>query len=217
MLFERRLRDGIHAGQIVLAFRRWQRRQVVPGHRYRTGLDLIEVDAVDLIEPDAIDAAQVRAAGYASLEELLGDLRGDANLPLYQIRFRRIDAADHRDELAATANMTADQLAGLAAKLARMDRSSARGPWTTAVLTQIADLPGTVSTVLADAMGWPRQDFKQHVRRLKELGLTLSLQVGYRISPRGEAYLRYVRGGHYPQPNSPRSGNHADNPGGALS
>ena len=30
--------------------------------------------------------------------------------------------------------------------------------------------------------------FKRNVRKLKELGLTESLEVGYRLSPRGEAY-----------------------------
>jgi hypothetical protein len=74
-----------------------------------------------------------------------------------------------------------------------MDRSSGRGPWTGTVLALIADRPGTVSTVLAEDMGWERQDFKQHVRRLKELGLTLSLDVGYRLSPRGQWYLNYLR------------------------
>jgi len=34
---------------------------------------------------------------------------------------------------------------------------------------------------------------KLHVRRLKELGLTLSLDVGYRLSPRAQAYLNYQR------------------------
>jgi hypothetical protein len=38
-----------------------------------------------------------------------------------------------------------------------------------------------------------RQDFKLHVRRLKELGLTLCLDVGYRLSPRGGSYLNYPR------------------------
>jgi len=61
------------------------------------------------------------------------------------------------------------------------------------VLALIADRPGIVSTVLAEALGWERQDLKQHVRRLKELGLTLSLDVGYRLSPRGESYLNYLR------------------------
>ena len=73
-----------------------------------------------------------------------------------------------------------------------MDSSSSRGPWTGAVLALIADRPGAVSTVLAEAMGWERQDFKLHVRRLKGLGLTLSLDVGYRLSPRGESYLRHL-------------------------
>jgi len=73
-----------------------------------------------------------------------------------------------------------------------MDSSSSRGPWAGAVLALIADRPGVVSTVLAEAMGWERQDFKLHVRRLKELGLTLSLDVGYRLSPRGESYLKYL-------------------------
>jgi hypothetical protein len=50
-----------------------------------------------------------------------------------------------------------------------------------------------VSTVLAEAMGWERQDFKLHVRRLKELGLTLSLDIGYQLSPRGESYLSHLR------------------------
>jgi hypothetical protein len=40
------------------------------------------------------------------------------------------------------------------------------------VLGLIAGRPGIVSTVLAEAIGWERQDFKLHVRRVKELGLT---------------------------------------------
>ena len=59
------------------------------------------------------------------------------------------------------------------------------------MLALTADRPGIVSTVLAEAMGWERQDFKLRVRRLKELGLTLSLDVGYRLSPRGKSYLNY--------------------------
>jgi hypothetical protein len=192
--FEQRLRDGIHSGEIVLAFRRWKRSQVVPGHRYRTGIDMAEVESVDVVEPSSVDAAQAREAGYASVGELLADLRGDPALPVYRIRLRRVDGPDPRDELARTARLTEADVAAITARLARMDRSSGRGPWTGAVLALIADRPAVVSTVLAEAMGWERQDFKLHVRRLKELGLTLSLDVGYRLSPRGESYLRSIRG-----------------------
>jgi hypothetical protein len=167
----------------------------VPGRRYRTGLDMVEVESVDVVEPSSVDAAQAREAGYASTGELLADLRGDPALPVYRIRLRRIDGPDPRDELAHRASLTEAEAAAISASLARMDRSGTRGPWTGAVLALIADRPGTASTVLAEAMGWERQDFKLHVRRLKDLGLTLSLDVGYRLSPRGESYLNCLRTG----------------------
>jgi hypothetical protein len=191
--FEQRLRDGIHSGEVVLAFRRWKRSQVVPGHRYRTGFDMVEVESVDVVEPSSVDASQAREAGYASVGELLADLRGDPALPIYRLRLRRIDAPDPRDELAHAARLTEADVAAITAALARMDRSSSRGPWTGAVLALIADRPGIVSMVLAETMGWERQDFKLQVRRLKQLGLTLSLDVGYRLSPRGESYLSYLQ------------------------
>jgi len=146
-----------------------------------------------MVEPSSVDAAQAREAGYGSVGELLGDLQGDPALPVYRIRLRRIDEPDPRDELARTAFLTEADVAAITARLARMDRASSRGPWTGAVLALIADQPGVVSTVLAEAISWERQDFKLHVRRLKELGLTLSLDVGYRLSPRGESYLNHLR------------------------
>ncbi len=71
-----------------------------------------------------------------------------------------------------------------------MDKASKRGPWTRDVLELISRQPAVVSTTLAAGLDWERADFKLHVRRLKELGLTISLDVGYRISPRGAAYLK---------------------------
>jgi hypothetical protein len=46
-----------------------------------------------------------------------------------------------------------------------------------------------VSGELAEQVGSERAPFKRRVRQLKELGLTESLEVGYRLSPRGERYL----------------------------
>src|SRR5262249_59505266 len=97
---EQGLRDGIPSGTVVLAFRRWKRSQVVPGRRYRTGIDMVEVESVDVVEPSSVDAAQAREAGYASVGELLADLRGDPALPVYRIRLRRLDAPDPKDGLA---------------------------------------------------------------------------------------------------------------------
>jgi len=125
--FEQRLRDGIHSGGTVLAFRRWKRSQVVPGRRYRTGTDMVEVETVDVVEPSSVDAAQARQAGYASVGELLDDLRGDPALPVYRIRLRRIEEPDPRDELARAASLTEADVAAIAARLARSHGLGAAG------------------------------------------------------------------------------------------
>jgi biotin operon repressor len=190
MLFEQRLRDGLHDGTITVAYRRWRRSQVLAGHRYRTGRDLVRVEAVDRVEVADIDAAAARDAGYGAVPDLLRDLRGGPEVPLYRIRFRRLDERDPRDELAAAAALTRGDVTAVAARLDRMDAASRRGPWTAEVLSLIAARPATSSVELASVLDWERQDLKRHIRRLKELGLTISLEVGYRLSPRGEAYLR---------------------------
>ena len=45
--------------------------------------------------------------------------------------------------------------------------------------------------VLAAQVDCERPAFKRRIRQLKELGLTQSLEVGYRLSPRGEQVLRH--------------------------
>ena len=197
MQFEPRLRTGIHDGSITVAFRRWRRVQVVAGRQYRTGLGMAEVEAVRVIAPDDITPALAQDAGFAGVAAALADLRGDPELPLYCVRFRPLDGPDPRDELAATAVLSEGEAAAVAAKLARMDSASKRGPWTSEFLALIANRPAVSSALLAPEIGWDRADFKLHMRRLKALGLTISLDVGYRISPRGMAYVasRAGRGG----------------------
>jgi hypothetical protein len=200
MQFEPRLRSGLHAGTITLAFRRWRRPQVVAGHQYRTGLGMVLAETVDIVAPADITPAQARDAGFPSVDSLVSDLRGDPALPLYRIRFRPLDVPDPRDELAERATLTAADAAAIATRLARMDAASKRGAWTRDVLEQIARQPGVVSTILAAELDWERADFKLHVRRLKELGLTISLDVGYRVSPRGAAYLARIPDRDEPRP-----------------
>jgi hypothetical protein len=190
MLFEPRLRQGLADGSITLAFRRWRRAQVVTGHHYRTGPGggMVAAEAVEVVAPDAITPGQARAAGYADVAALKADLRGDPALPLYMITFRWLDEPDPRDELAAQAALTDADAEAISRRLARMDSASRHGPWTAAFLAQIAERPAVSSEFLAQTLGWDRPEFKIHVRRLKALGLTISLDVGYRLSPRGQAY-----------------------------
>lgn len=93
-----------------------------------------------------------------------------------------------RHALAADANLTATEVAALSDTLAGFDRRSPAGPWTHDVLLLIRDHPRT----LADRLRGDLEllAFKRRVRRLKELGLTRSLEVGYELSPRGAECLR---------------------------
>ena len=78
-------------------------------------------------------------------------------------------------------------------RLANMDARSTQGPWTIATLKLIAEHPGKRATLLAESVGMETKRFKTNVRKLKELGLTESLQVGYRLSARGKVVLKQRR------------------------
>jgi hypothetical protein len=187
VLFERRLQVGLIDGSIRLAFRRWRRAQVVAGRRYRSPIGLIQVERVSVIDGD-VPLQDALAAGYARVDDLLADLRGPSDSPIYRLELRVCACPDPRDELADRAALSEPDRGQLEAKLGRLDRGRA---WTMATLLAIQERPGTRAGDLAMLLGWSDlHDFKLHVRKLKALGLTLSLRVGYRLSPRGEAYVR---------------------------
>jgi hypothetical protein len=189
MRFEKRLRDGIEDGSITVAFRRWNRRQVVAGNRYRTGIGMVQMDAVDRVDPGAVTMADARRAGYTSVDALFADLPGAAGVPLYRLRFHKLTGPDPRELLAAESGLSNQDVADLRRRLERIDRLSPKGPWTAEVLGTIAARPGVRAADLAESLGWEVLPFKVNVRKLKSLGLTISLEVGYRLSPRGRAYL----------------------------
>jgi hypothetical protein len=134
-----------------------------------------------LTERDAADA------GFDSVADLIKWCRAKGNGDLYRIGIT-LAGPDPRIELRRTDNLDPADVASLNAKLDRMDRA-AEQPWTRSTLRQIQRLPAVVSTELAAEVGQERQAYKLRVRRLKALGLTESLERGYRLSPRGEAYL----------------------------
>ena len=189
MLFAKWAWEGVADGSITVTFRRWRRRQAVAGNVYRTAAGRIAVTAVDVVDPADVTDADARASGYPSADALLADLRGSADLPLYRIRFHAVGGPDPRDELAARSELTAAERAELDRRLDRLDRSSRHGAWTRPVLELIAERPGVRAGDLAEVLGRERLDFKVDVRKLKALGLTTSLPVGYRLSQRGTAYL----------------------------
>ena len=93
--------------------------------------------------------------------------------------------------LAADDRLSADDVSTIAARLDRWD--AATEPWTRQYLELIAANETVRAPDLADRVGLDVPGFKRRVRQLKGLGLTISLDVGYRISPRGRAFLRKAR------------------------
>lgn len=177
--------DAIAAGTVTLAFRRWDRPWVRVGGTQRTPVGVLEFTAVDPVDEDDLTAEDARAAGFPDLPALLRAQRGDGQL--YRVALR-LAGPDPRVALREERRLTAAERAEIDARLARMDRASAHGPWTAAVLELIAQNPGVRAPDLAARMRRETLPFKRDVRKLKELGLTESLEVGYRLSPRGRAY-----------------------------
>ncbi|NNK92111.1 MAG: hypothetical protein HKO87_06725 [Acidimicrobiia bacterium] len=174
---------------MTLTFRRWKRRQVVAGNRYRTPAGIVEVTSVDIVAESTIADAEARAACHESAEALISDLPGDAASPIYRIAFRYVDEPDPRQLLAEDDELDESSLAEIDKRLDRLDKASKHGAWTRQVLQTIADHPHRRAPDLAEMYGRETQPFKTDVRKLKNLGLTLSFNPGYTLSPRGEAYL----------------------------
>jgi len=190
MLFSLDAHAGLADGSITRTFRTWKRAQARAGGRYRVGGMLLEVDAVSQVAVADLSEDDARAAGepdLAALRRRLGD--PDAQTLVWRVDLHHV-GPDDRIALRATDALSEQDVDRLRTRLDRLDAASATGPWTREVLRLIVARPGVVSTELAAELGRERQAFKTDVRKLKNLGLTESLQVGYRISPRGEALLQ---------------------------
>lgn len=190
MLFRTRDLEAIAAGTRTLAFRRWKRPAASAGRTVKTQLGLVAIDSIEEIEPASVTDAEARDAGYADLAELTAMFESQQGT-CYRIRLHFAGPNTH-PQLADEANFSPADHEKIRKRLERFDNASEVGPWTAATLKAIAENPAVVSTKLADMLGRERFALKDDIRKLKALGLTVSLQVGYRLSPRGEAFLSGV-------------------------
>jgi hypothetical protein len=202
MLLPDRVAQGVRDGTITIAFRRWEEPRVKPGGTQLTSAGIVRFDAVE----EVLDAASLaeddaRAAGFtdlAALRSLLypaatevprraGPRASKGGERVFRVRLAWV-GEDPRVTLREDVPDAA-HLAELTAAVARLDSGKRTGPWTRMILEWIRDNPGVISTELAALLGREVAPMKADIRRLKALGLTESLRVGYRLSPRGRAYL----------------------------
>jgi hypothetical protein len=192
----------VKAGRVDVAFRRWNKPTVKAGGRLRTAIGQLAIDAVEVIDAAAISDDDARRAGFADAAAVRAELfrkrsssrartaRPTETSQVYRVQFH-LAGPDPRLALRET-TLDADELAALLHRLSAMDQRSAVGPWTAATLQKIATWPGRRAPELAEMDAMDTTPWKARVRRLKELGLTESLTVGYRLSPRGEQVLAAI-------------------------
>jgi hypothetical protein len=192
VLLDARTLRGLADGTVTHTYRRWSVVRVRPGSTMRTRVGVVEVTALDPVALEDVDDDAARGAGFRSGAAARAWISQRGEGDLYRVGLR-LAGPDPRVALREDDALDQAAVEGISARLARMDRAAPE-PWTRAYLELIEARPGVVARTLAEGLGMERDPFKIRVRRLKELGLTESLEVGYRLSPRGRAYLAATAG-----------------------
>lgn len=180
MLFPKKLWAGLEDGSITVAFRRWQKPAAKAGSTQRFAGGVLAFEEVQPIPLKAITAADAKKAGFAKKAELLKAVQGEGQL--YRIALRYA-GPDGRIELRQQ-SLSGEEIEALKTRLARWQALP--------ILQAIRQHPGRRAPDLAASFGRETLPFKAQVRRLKELGLTESLRIGYQLSPRGAELLEQL-------------------------
>lgn len=189
VLLDRPTADGIADGTISLVLRRWDKPRAKPGGTQRTQAGTIRIGSVTEHPGDyRVSAAQARAAGFpdAATAQAQLDRRPAAHTYLIAVSYL---APDERPDLAADDALSDADIRLIDDRLDRWDAASTGGAWTRRYLAMIAANEALRAPDLAARVGLEVPRFKRRVRQLKGLGLTISLDVGYRLAPLGRAYL----------------------------
>ena len=189
MIFKLSTLQGIKSGTITLAFRKWKKPAVQKGSRIKTEFAVVEISGITEIDPVEITDDDAVNAGFKDLEQLLKVINSVREGKVYKIGVRYF-SEDPRIALRQNTDVNEKDLDNIKRKLERLDRYSKEGTWTLAVLRIIRDNPRRRAGDLADMMHKEKDPLKLNIRKLKNLGLTISHDVGYSLSPLGELVLR---------------------------
>ena len=186
MLIRMEVLQRVKSGHVTLAFRRWRRPTVKRGGTLRTAVGILTITSLDTI--GAISAHDARAAGYPSRARLLEEL-GSRDGDVYRIGLA-YGGPDPRIALRDNDSPADQEISETLTRLRRLDAVSRVGPWTRRVLTDIQRNPKLAARDLAETTGDQKDRLKANVRKLKNLGLTVSHHPGYTLSPRGQRILK---------------------------
>lgn len=183
---------GIKRGEISLAFRKWKTQSVKKGTLLKTAIGQIEILDIEEIKPLEITDELAIKAGFQSSKELTEVLSKRKEGQIYKIEIS-FHSEDPRISLRNKSKLSTQEFDIIRSKLQRLDQYSKQGPWTEKVLNLIKNNPHKRAADLATIYGSEKDKFKLNVRKLKNMGLTISHDVGYSISPLGETYLELLK------------------------
>ncbi|MBE9460255.1 hypothetical protein ACFP1I_03915 [Dyadobacter subterraneus] len=191
MLIKQKHLEGIKAGNISLAFRKWKKLQVNAGSLVKTSVGVIRIVSTEKTDLDKITDADAQKAGFAAAQPLKQLLESQKDGDIYKIEVV-FDSEDPRIELREKASISEDELEVLKAALDNLDKFSKVGKWTTKTLIAIQENPKLRAADLAIKAKKEKEWLKLNIRKLKALGLTISHEPGYTLSPLGEEYLKLI-------------------------
>lgn len=191
MLIRLSVLERIKTGEVTLAFRKWRCPTVKAGGTLKTAVGLLKIKKIEIIKPSAISEANIKAAGYQSRAELLKEI-GPREGELYKITIA-FAGEDPRNELRANTALSKEELLAITNRLERLDNNSQLGAWTRVVMMAINQNPKLRAVELARKTGFAKDWLKINVRKLKNLGLTISHKEGYTLSPRGKKVLNFIK------------------------
>ena len=177
----------IAAGEVDTLFRRQKRPTVKAGGTLRMMIGILAIDSVERVEPDDVTDDDARRAGMTrdAVLSMLAEKSEGGVLPGQGARGGRGSARG-----AARGRCPGPGFRCCTARTAgRLDAASSWGEWTRATLRLIGERPFVRAPDLAASMGRETLPFKEDVRKLKALGLTISHSPGYELSPRGRALM----------------------------
>ncbi|MFW0789494.1 ASCH domain-containing protein [Gordonia sp. CPCC 205333] len=199
MLISKPIAEAIRTGAVTTQYRRWDEPRVKVGSTQLTSSGLVRFTRVARVNDlSTLTDRAARAAGMKDADSLRKALApkqnrkpsergGKGGDTVFRIN---LEWAGEDPRLALRDGIpTAEELDNIAARLSRLD-NRATGAWTRDILEWIADNPRVVSKELAALRGVELLPMKVDIRKLKALGLTISHDVGYELSPRGAAYLQ---------------------------
>ncbi|MAU70768.1 MAG: hypothetical protein CML04_01620 [Pseudozobellia sp.] len=191
MLFKKVHLQGIKSGNITLAFRRWKKASIKSGSLLHTSIGLVKIGEIETVNENDISEKDVLNAGFTNRKQLLKSFARNRTGTIFKISVN-YHSEDPRMKLREQTELTEQELTILKESVQRLDKFSKQGSWTSKVLLAIKDNPNHPAIGITKLTGFEKEWLKRNIRKLKNLGLTISHNTGYEISPLGRFFIEKV-------------------------